>query len=166
MKRCCWPPDRTLLSVPLFLPQVARISPGDFFVFGDCLMQQPLSSPTPSRPALRLVSTKGMERDDWLAVRKRGIGASDAAAAVGLSPYQSPLELWLIKTGRDAQLPKLDADNDNSPLYWGNVLEPIVAKHYSKRTGNSVRRVNAVLQHSDPDKTWMLANLDYAVVGC
>jgi putative phage-type endonuclease len=107
-----------------------------------------------------------MRRDDWLAIRKRGIGASDAAAAIGLSPYQSPLELWLIKTGRDTQLPKLDADDDSTPLYWGHVLEPIVAEHYSKRTGNKVRRVNAVLQHPDEDKAWMLANLDYAVVGC
>jgi predicted phage-related endonuclease len=36
--------------------------------------------------ALRLVSTKDMSREDWLAVRKQGIGASDAAAAVGLEP--------------------------------------------------------------------------------
>jgi putative phage-type endonuclease len=107
-----------------------------------------------------------MNRADWLAIRKQGIGASDAAAAIGLSPYQSPLELWLIKTGRDAQLPQLDADDDCSPLYWGHVLEPIVAEHYSKRTGHKVRRVNAVLQHPDADKAWMLANLDYAVVGC
>ncbi|MCB1614397.1 MAG: YqaJ viral recombinase family protein, partial [Pseudomonadales bacterium] len=52
-------------------------------------------------PALRLVSTKAMSREDWLDVRRRGIGASEAAAACGISPYQSPLELWLIKTGRD-----------------------------------------------------------------
>jgi hypothetical protein len=57
--------------------------------------------------ALRLVSTKDMSREDWLAIRKQGIGASDAAAAVGLNPYQSPLELWMIKTGRDGDMPKL-----------------------------------------------------------
>ena len=128
-------------------------------------MEQPHHTITKQRPALRLVSTKGMSRRDWLAIRKQGIGASDAAAAVGLSPYQSPLELWLIKTGRDAQLPKLDADDDSSPLYWGHVLEPIVAEHYSRRTGNKARRMNAVLRHPDEDKAWMLANLDYAVVG-
>jgi predicted phage-related endonuclease len=50
-------------------------------------------------------------------------------------------------------------------MYWGNVLEPIVAEHYSRKTGNKVRRINAVLQHPDPDKRWMLANLDYTVVG-
>jgi predicted phage-related endonuclease len=40
------------------------------------------------RPALRLVGTKQLPRKDWLAVRKRGIGSSDAAAAVGLNPYK------------------------------------------------------------------------------
>jgi putative phage-type endonuclease len=122
--------------------------------------------PSTHRPALRLVSTKNMPRSEWLRVRKQGIGASDAAAAIGLSPYQSPLELWLIKTGRDERLPKLDADDDGTPLYWGNILEHIVAEHYTKRTGHKVRRVNAVLQHPAPGNSWMLANLDYAVTGC
>ena len=38
------------------------------------------------RPALRLVSTKDLPREDWLTVRRTGIGSSDAAAAVGLNP--------------------------------------------------------------------------------
>ena len=42
---------------------------------------------------LRLVETKQMERDKWLAVRQSGIGGSDAAAAIGLNPYKSPLAL-------------------------------------------------------------------------
>lgn len=105
-----------------------------------------------NRPALRLVSTKELSRDDWLTVRKGGIGSSDAAAAVGLNPYQSPLELWLIKTGRDTGLPKVDPKDETSPMYWGSLLEPIVAAHYTKRSGNRVRRINAVLQHPDPDK--------------
>ncbi|WP_197468537.1 YqaJ viral recombinase family protein, partial [Alcanivorax sp. HI0083] len=106
-----------------------------------------------------------MSREDWLKIRKQGIGASDAAAAVGISPYQSPLELWMIKTGRDGLLPAPDPDDIQSPLYWGTLLEPKVAEAYAKITGNKVRRVNSVLQHPDEDKPWMLANLDYAVVG-
>lgn len=115
---------------------------------------------------IRLVSTKDMSRDEWLDVRKQGIGASEAATAIGINPYQSQLELWMIKTGR------ITAANDDpftspvNPMYWGNVLEPIVAEHYTRQTGRKVRRVNAVLQHPDKDKSWMLANLDYAVVGC
>ena len=116
-----------------------------------------------SRPALRLVDTKALPREDWLEVRKQGIGSSDAAAAVGLNPYKSQLELWLEKTGRDENLPKVDPHDEESPMYWGNILEPIVAAHYTKRTGNRVRRINAVLQH--PEHPWMLANIDREVVG-
>lgn len=121
---------------------------------------------TNKRPtAIRLVSTKDMSRQEWLTVRNQGIGASDAAAAIGISPYQSRLELWMIKTGRMSSELTNAPDDLGSPMYWGNVLEPIVAEHYSRKTGLKVRRVNSVLQHPDPDKAWMLANLDYAVVG-
>jgi len=111
------------------------------------------------------VKTIDLSRDEWLTVRKKGIGSSDAAAAVGLNPYQSQLELWMVKTGRDADLPKIDPKDETSPMYWGSLLEPIVAAHYTRRSGNRVRRINAVLQHPDPDRAWMLANLDYTVVG-
>ena len=117
----------------------------------------------------RLVNTKDLSREDWLQFRKQGIGSSDAAAACGIHPYLSMLELWMIKTGRMSS--DVDASNNNgidgySPLYWGNTLEPMVAKYYQEHTGNKVRRVNAILQHSDPDKAFMLANLDYAITGC
>ena len=97
---------------------------------------------------------------------KQGIGSSDAAAACGIHPYLSMLELWMIKTGRMNS--NIDASSNNgiegySPLYWGNTLEPMVAKYYQEHTGNKVRRVNAVLQHPDPDNAFMLANLDYAI---
>ena len=119
----------------------------------------------PRRPALKLVKTNTLSRDEWLTVRKGGIGSSDAGAAVGLNPYQSPLELWLVKTGRDGGLPKIDPNDETSPMYWGALLEPIVAAHYTKRSGNRVRRINAVLQHPDRDKAWMLANIDREIVG-
>ena len=123
-----------------------------------------------SSTAKRLVNTKNLSHDKWLEVRKQGIGSSDAAAACGIHPFLSMLELWMIKTGRMAS--NIDASNNNgidgySPLYWGNTLEPMVAKYYQKHTGNKVRRVNAILQHPDPDPDnhFMLANLDYAITG-
>lgn len=107
--------------------------------------------------AVRLVSTKNLSREAWLKVRDGGIGASDAAAAIGLSPYKSPLALWLEKTGRKAP----DDLSQSDAVFWGSTLEPILAKVYAERTGNKVRRVNAVLQH--PQHPFMLANLDRAV---
>jgi putative phage-type endonuclease len=115
------------------------------------------------RPALRLIKTKELSREEWLHARKSGIGSSDAAAAVGLNPYKSKLELWMEKTGRDTNLPKPDPNDDTSPMYWGTLLEMFVAAHYTKKTGNKVRRINAVLQH--PEYAWMLANLDREVTG-
>ncbi|MPT13169.1 YqaJ viral recombinase family protein, partial [Comamonas sp.] len=72
--------------------------------------------------ALRLVSTKDLERDDWLEVRCTGIGSSDAAAAIGLNPYQSQLELWMQKTGKGDLLPVFDPNDDTSPMFWGTML--------------------------------------------
>ena len=125
----------------------------------------PNAIPIKHRPALKLVKTKDLPRDDWLAVRKQGIGSSDAATACGLNPYKSQLELWLEKTGRDGNLPRVDPHDEENPTYWGNILEPIVAAHYTRRTGNRVRRINAVLQHPDPSLPWMLANIDREVTG-
>lgn len=109
--------------------------------------------------AIRLASTRGLSREDWLTIRQRGIGSSDAAVAIGLSSYKSPLTLWLEKTGRK---PAEDLSH-KEPVLWGQILEPALASVYAERTGNKVRRVNAVLQ--DPDHPFMLANLDREVVG-
>ena len=128
-------------------------------------VRAPSDSPK-ARPALRLVKTNDLDRDEWLDVRRHGIGSSDAAATVGLNPYQSALELWMQKTGRAHLLPVDDPNDEESPMYWGHILEPIVAAHYTKRTGRRVRKINAVLQHPDPDKAWMLANIDREVIGC
>ena len=110
--------------------------------------------------ALRLVETRPLGREAWLEVRKGGIGSSDAAAAVGLSPYKSQLELWMEKTGRSEGFQPTDLDD---PTYWGTQLEPLVASVYAHRTGRKVRKVNAVLQH--PTFNFMLANIDREVIG-
>ena len=107
--------------------------------------------------AVRLVSTKGMSREEWLSVRGNGIGSSDAAAAVGISPYKSSLELWLEKTERQPA-PDLSA---NDAVFWGTALEHIIANVYAERTGAKVRKLNSVLQH--PRYLFMLANLDRVV---
>lgn len=78
----------------------------------------------------RLAETKHMTQDEWLEVRRKGIGSSDCAAACGLNPYMSMLELWMIKTGRIQQNIK-DESEGHAPLYWGKQLEPLVAEYYS-----------------------------------
>lgn len=107
--------------------------------------------------ALRLASTLELSRQQWLAIRGLGIGSSDAAAAVGLSPYKSALTLWLEKTGRREP----EDLSGKQAVLWGTVLEPVLANVYAEQTGRRVRRVNAVLQHAE--QRHMLANLDREV---
>lgn len=138
-------------------------SPAGPFHFGGALSAIQSNGPPARRPALKLVKTQELSRNDWLAVRRTGIGGSDAAAAVGLNPYMSQLELWLDKTGRADGMPRPNPNDTKSPTYWGTLLEPIVAAAYTQQTGNKVRKVNAVLRH--PTIPWMLANIDREIVG-
>lgn len=64
--------------------------------------------------------------------RRLGLGASEVAAAIGLSPWRSPIDVWLEKTGRTAQGPETDA------MRWGSALEPIILDWYERETGRSV----------------------------
>jgi putative phage-type endonuclease len=107
--------------------------------------------------ALKLVSTKDLQHDDWLDWRRKGIGGSDVSAICNMNRYRSPMAVYLDKTG---QLPPLE---DNEFMYWGRELEDTVAREFSKRTGYKVRRENQMLQH--PQHSFMLANVDRLIVG-
>lgn len=75
--------------------------------------------------------------------RNTGIGGSDIAAILGLSPWRTPLQVWLEKTGREA--PEFD-DAARERMYWGTQLEDIVARHYGERHGLRVQRVRKALR--------------------
>lgn len=103
------------------------------------------------------VQTNGISREDWLKYRTAGIGGSDAAAILGLNKWSSPVKVYLEKTGQ------LESDEAGEAAYWGTVLEDIVAREFSNRTGLKVKRRNAMLQH--PEHSFMLANVDRLIVG-
>jgi len=104
-----------------------------------------------------LTLTTELNREDWLKARKQGIGGSDIAAIAGLSPWRSPMAVYLEKIG------ELPDQEESEAMYWGTRLEDIVAEEFSLRTGFKVVRKNAILQH--PDCPWMLANIDRRIVG-
>ncbi|WP_240523232.1 YqaJ viral recombinase family protein [Bacillus cereus] len=54
-------------------------------------------------------------------------------------------------------------DVQSESAYFGNVLEEVVAKEFSKRTNLKVQLRNAILQHHE--YPWMLANVDRLIVG-
>lgn len=107
--------------------------------------------------ALRLVSTKDMEHDEWLEWRRSGIGGSDVAAICGLSRYKSALEVYLDKIG---EIPPIA---DNPKMKAGRILEPVVADWFEEETGIRVQKQNYIFQHKD--HPCMLANIDRWVPG-
>ena len=96
---------------------------------------------------------KPEERAAWLAERKTGIGGSEAAAVMGLSPWATPVPVWLDKTGRAA--PK----EDTEAMRIGTELEDFVARRYCQETGRTVQRYNKML-HVD----CLLGNFDRLVI--
>jgi putative phage-type endonuclease len=76
---------------------------------------------------LVLTSTDGMSEQEWLELRRKGLGGSDVATAMGLSPWKSPMQLYLEKTG------EIDPEPLTSEVvYWGTVLESVIANRFAE----------------------------------
>lgn len=104
----------------------------------------------------RIASTTKMSHEEWLAWRTKGIGGSDAASICGLSPFASPISVWMNKTGRSGAI------EDNEAMRQGRDFEEYVADRFCEATGKKVHRVNSILVH--PEHDWMLANVDRLVL--
>jgi len=96
-----------------------------------------------------------MTRDEWLAARRTGIGGSDIAAILGLSPWRTPLDVYLDKVdGREAP--------ETEPMRWGRLLEDVIAREYALRAGVRIQRINTIIRA--PSRDWAIASLDRVVV--
>jgi len=98
-------------------------------------------------------------REQWLAERKTGIGSSDAAAALGLDPYKTPLQLYREKRGEAEP----DDLSENKAIYFGTRLEDFIAAEYTIKTGHKLQRINQMLRSKT--QPFMLANIDRKRVG-
>lgn len=106
-----------------------------------------------------LAVTKDMPRDKWLEVRRQGIGGSDAAAAVGLSRWRQPIEVYMDKVG---ELDSPDSET-GSRMYFGQKMEGVVADFFGDMTGKKLQNRYAVLQSTE--HPFMLVNVDRLVKG-
>ena len=89
--------------------------------------------------------------------RRTFIGGSDIAGVMGLSRWQTPLQVWAEKVG------KLDPPEDNEYMEMGRELEETVARMFTKRTGKKVRRTPKSYVH--PDYDYMSCQVDRLVEG-
>ena len=79
------------------------------------------------------------------------IGGSESAAAVGLDPYCSRVELWASKTGLMERKPAGEA------AAWGNLLQPVIAREVEARGYVTMPAPADALVGEEP---WMTGHLD------
>lgn len=106
-----------------------------------------------------VVDTENLSREEWLKYRRLGIGGSDAAAVMGLSPFCTKRDLYYDKTGIQ---PVMDEEESN----WvakevGHRLEDLVAEIFSRKTGLPVRPDRKMYRH--PLYPWMIADVDFII---
>lgn len=106
---------------------------------------------------MSITKVKTASREEWLKLRSRYIGGSDAAAVVGLNPFSSPYALWAEKTG---QMPGFSG---NLATEVGTYLEEFVAQKFAAETGKKVRKCNQSFLNSD--YPFAIANIDREIVG-
>lgn len=88
----------------------------------------------------------------WHEERLKGIGGSEAAAVMELSRYDSPMGIFLLKTG---QKPPFQG---NEYTKWGQILEPIIRRVFSEETKLTV--IYDPSKKTSKENDFMFAHLD------
>lgn len=95
-----------------------------------------------------------LDRETWLAERRKGIGGSDVGPIMGLSPHRTAVEIFQDKRGLLPEEPETDE------MRWGKTLEPVIRQAYTDRTGLAVLLPDSPTPLKHPQNPFMLANLD------
>ena len=94
-----------------------------------------------------------MLTDEQLALRKSGLGGSDIAAVLGVSPWKSALELWVEKTSDE------DDDRYTGAMEWGQRLEaPVLQKFIDDHPDWTIDVPDETFRKDD--EPWLLATPD------
>ena len=106
------------------------------------------------------IPTVRLSRADWLELRRRGIGGSDAGHIVLSAEqfrYADPARVW-----REKVFP-LTEEEESLPCAIGSALEPLCARLFERETGRKVRRMNRLcVSISHP---YMIADIDRRLCG-
>ena len=74
--------------------------------------------------------------DEWVALRRSGLGATDAAVVTGRSPFASPYDKFAEMSG--TTVPKIATD----AMRWGMILQPVVGKAWAAEHERKVKANN------------------------
>lgn len=105
----------------------------------------------------KIANRSNLTREEWLEIRRRGIGGSDAGAIARMNSYSTPYTVWADKKGLSPDKEETEA------LRQGNDLEEYVAQRFVEQTGKKIRKCNYVLQSIE--HPFMIADVDRMVIG-
>jgi putative phage-type endonuclease len=113
-------------------------------------------------PSAYLVLSADAPKEDWLAVRRDGITATDIPAILGQSKYKTAIDVWMDKVSPSESTfdPKI---GEGEAALWGTVLEDAVARTWADHHNLVVRRIGIICHEKF---TWAMASLDRLVRGC
>lgn len=107
---------------------------------------------------MTLIASQHADLEGWHAWRQAGVGASDAGAICGLSPWKGALTVWLEKTGRLRPQPR---DTEAEWLRWGRRLETVMVDEFGEQRGLHVGLCGS--WHERLGSPWQRATLDGVV---
>lgn len=79
---------------------------------------------------------------EWHEERKLGIGGSDASAALGLSKWKTPYQLYMEKIG------ETEPEDETWEMGQGKAMEPLLRQHYADTTGREIMLPVGPMIHS------------------
>lgn len=112
---------------------------------------------TETNETYRVAQPAADTRQRWLQERRTGIGGSDAAVVLGLSPWKSRYELWAEKSG---SLPDEHGGETTPHLDLGNNLEAVVLRLLALRTGRVVEAAERFKLVLHPEHAWLFCTPD------
>jgi putative phage-type endonuclease len=100
---------------------------------------------------VNFTNTSEYTHEQWLELRKTGIGGSDAGAIMGLNKYSTPLSVYLAKKD-------FASFEGNKATEWGNILEDPVRQKAREELGIEIETVPGMF--SNKEHGFMNANFD------
>lgn len=99
-------------------------------------------------------------REKWLELRHRGIGGSDAGAAVGLNHYKSNIDLWREKTGFETP----EDISDKPAVVFGKKAESLLRELYRLENPEYTVKYSEFGMYFNDSLPFMFATLDGEII--
>jgi putative phage-type endonuclease len=94
---------------------------------------------------------------EWHAARRNGVGGSEVAALLGISPFESRFSLWHRKKGL------IEPTGESAEMYWGKRHEPTICEEFNiLRQPDGMWAAPAGTYHAS-GRPWQIANPDRLV---